>query len=115
MKDTLATLGLAALVCLPCLVVLAGGALVASGALALAVVRDPVIQVAALLVLALGVTLGWRYLAARRACETDPFSNGRRGQPGRARGQRPIGPSRSRAQGPGSTGMPGGGAEPTRS
>lgn len=71
MKGTLATLGLAALLCLPCLLLLGGGALIASGALTLVLVRSPLIQGAALLALLAGAAVGWRHLAHRRACETD--------------------------------------------
>lgn len=71
MRSALGTLGLAALVCAPCLLVLGGGALVASGALTLAVVRDPAVQALALLALVGGAVFGWRYVARRRSCEAD--------------------------------------------
>jgi membrane protein implicated in regulation of membrane protease activity len=71
MKSTLAALGLAGLICIPCLLALGGGALVASGAVTLALAGNPVVQGVALLALVLGVAAGWRYVARRRACETD--------------------------------------------
>lgn len=71
MKSTLAGLGLGALVCLPCLLVLGGGGLALSGALTAALSRDPVVMAAGLSVALVGVTLGWRWLARRRACAAD--------------------------------------------
>ncbi len=71
-KQALAALGLGALLCLPCLAVIAGVSVAVSGAAVLALVRNPVAQsLAALLVIAALVAI-WRYVAYRRACAVEP-------------------------------------------
>ncbi len=67
MKGTLAGLGLGALVCLPCLLVLGGGSLVLSGALTAALFHNPVVMAAGLSVALVGIVMSWQWLARRRA------------------------------------------------
>jgi membrane protein implicated in regulation of membrane protease activity len=89
-KSIFTALGLAGLICAPCLLALGGGALVAASAVALALAGNPAIQVAALLALVAGAATGWRYLAPRRACECSMEVRGRAsaGQPAGAASSR---------------------------
>ena len=74
MKQTLAPLGLAALVCLPCLLVVGAAGVAASGAL-VAFVHEPLVKGAALLVLLVAAALTWRWWR-QRTCEIDRSTAG---------------------------------------
>ena len=67
MKD-LGALGLGALVCVPCLLAVAGVSLAASGGALLALASDPVAQATAVLVVIAGLATARRYARRRRAC-----------------------------------------------
>ncbi len=71
-KQTLAALGVGALLCLPCLAVIAGVSAAASGAAVVALVRDPVAQALAVLLVIAALVATWRYVAYRRACAVEP-------------------------------------------
>ena len=74
MKQTLAALGIGALVCLPCLLVVGAAGVAASGAL-LAFVHAPAVQGAGLVILIVVTALVWRWRGAACAiegCEPEP-------------------------------------------
>jgi hypothetical protein len=71
-KQTLATLGLGALLCLPCLAVIAGVSVAASGAAVLTLASSPLAQALAVLLVIAALVATWRYVAYRRACAVEP-------------------------------------------
>ena len=75
-KQTLAVLGLGATLCLPCLALIAGVSVATSGAAVLALVRDPVAQVLAALLVVATIVAIWRYVAYRRECAVDRTASG---------------------------------------
>ncbi len=70
MKSLLGTVGLGALVCIPCLLVIAGVSLAAFGGGLAAFATNPATQAAGLLLLLAGLALGAWYVRRRRACPT---------------------------------------------
>ena len=78
MRETLAALGLGAVLCLPCLAVIAGVSVAAPGAAVLALVRDPVAQALAMLLVIAALVAIWRYVAYRRACAVGRTASGPR-------------------------------------
>ena len=72
MKGTLSTLGLGALLCLPCLAVGAGAlGIGAGGATIIALAQRPEVQAAGVLLVIAAIVLGRRHLLLRqRSCST---------------------------------------------
>ena len=68
MKSLLGTVGLGFLVCIPCLAVIAGVSLAASGGALVAFALNPVVQAAGVLVAIGGLAATAWYARQRRAC-----------------------------------------------
>ena len=68
-KQTLAALGLGALLCLPCLAIIAGVSLAAFGGALVAFAQHPLVQAAGVLFALAAIVVGYRYLMRmQRAC-----------------------------------------------
>ncbi len=70
MKELFGTIGLGALVCLPCLAVIAGVSLAAFGGGLVALATNPATQAVGLLLLLAALAVGAWYARRRRACPT---------------------------------------------
>jgi membrane protein implicated in regulation of membrane protease activity len=75
MKSTLGAIGLGALLCVPCLLVIVGGAGVVSGGVLVAFIDNALVQGLGVLIVLVSAAVGARYLLRRdqgcQQCELD--------------------------------------------